>query len=690
MGDTSTDVNASNSLKRPDFNSPFYLHPSENAASTLLPVVFDGTSYRSWRRAVLRALTVKNKTGFINGKIVKPSFTDPSFMQWERCDDMVTSWILNSLSPELRDSLQYVNNAKELWEELEDRYDQTNGCKLYQLQKEINYLVQGTLDITGYYTKMKKLWEEMSAIDVNSQCSCVCTCGGKVKLYKAEKDRRLIHFLMGLNEMYTAVRGNILMMSTLPTIAQAFAILSQEERQREMKPLNHMALESTSLNASMLYQNNATNSSSYRGSTSRGNGSYNNTGSFNNNNTGNFNNTNTYRGNSNAGNRSNMFCEYCKRTRHVKDRCYKLHGYPTNTRNPRGRGKGSAANVHTSEGDGNKCEENFEQGKQMPVNLSKSQYEQLLNLLGNLHGGNESEYTNNVSSGAASLAGYKVLNLATKRIHVSRDVLFYETVLPFVITPAGSSINSILQFLVHYSDKLSCMSSKTNTFIDDEMLNHHTLDEVTCDQVPIPENTPITESTTPPTELNIPVTAPTGPNVSVLTPRRTTRSCHPPSYLKDYNYSLPKLHSSSPINNVVDSQHSLTSFTNHPDHVCFSTLCSESQQLIHNVSHDIEPTSYEESSLNPAWQAAMKQEFDALHTNNTWELVKIPKEKNVIGCKSVYKIKHMADGSIDRFKARLVVKGYTQQAGIDYNETFSPVVKMTTVRTLISLAVKKG
>ncbi|XP_010322291.1 uncharacterized protein [Solanum lycopersicum] len=279
MGDISTNVNASNSLKRPDFNSPFYLHPSENAASTLLPVVFDGTSYRSWRRAVLRAY-VKNKTGFINGKIVKPSFIDPAFMQWERCDDMVTSWILNSLSPELRDSLQYVNNAKELWEELEHRYDQTNECKLYQLRKEINDLLQGTLDITGYYTKMKKLWEEMSAIDVNSQ-------------------------------------WNILIMSTLPTMAHEFAILSQEKRQREMKPLNHMALESTSLNASMLSQNNATNSS--RGSTSRGNGSYNNTGNFTNNNTGNFNNTNTYKGNSNAGNRSNMFCEYCKRTGHVKD-----------------------------------------------------------------------------------------------------------------------------------------------------------------------------------------------------------------------------------------------------------------------------------------------------------------------------------------------------------------------------------
>ena len=66
-------------------------------------------------------------------------------------------------------------------------------------------------------------------------------------MHKAEQDRRLIHFLMGLNEMYTVICGNILMMTILPTMAQTFAILSQEERQREVNPLNHMALESTSL-----------------------------------------------------------------------------------------------------------------------------------------------------------------------------------------------------------------------------------------------------------------------------------------------------------------------------------------------------------------------------------------------------------------------------------------------------------
>ena len=94
--------------------------------------------------------------------------------------------------------------------------------------------------------------------------------------------------------------------------------------------------------------------------------------------------------------------------------------------------------------------------------------------------------------------------------------------------------------------------------------------------------------------------------------------------------------------------------------------------------------------IDPAWQAAMTSEFEALYSNNTWEIVKLPAGKKTIGCKWVYKIKHKADGTVERYKARLVVKGYTQQAGINYNETFSPIVKMTTVRALISIAVKKN
>ncbi|XP_059280987.1 uncharacterized protein LOC132034614 [Lycium ferocissimum] len=130
-----------------DLSSPLYMHLSESAGIILVPVVFDGTGYRSWRRGILRALSVKNKVGFITGKCNKPVETAATFDQWLRCDDMVTSWILNSLSKDLRDSFQYVNDAKELWQELEDKYDQTNGAKLYQLQRDINDLSQGALDI---------------------------------------------------------------------------------------------------------------------------------------------------------------------------------------------------------------------------------------------------------------------------------------------------------------------------------------------------------------------------------------------------------------------------------------------------------------------------------------------------------------------------------------------------------------
>lgn len=62
--------------------------------------------------------------------------------------------------------------------------------------------------------------------------------------------------------------------------------------------------------------------------------------------------------------------------------------------------------------------------------------------------------------------------------------------------------------------------------------------------------------------------------------------------------------------------------------------------------------------LNPAWQMTVTQEFDALYANDTWELVSLPKGKNVVGCKWVYKVKDMTYGSIERFKARLVVKRY--------------------------------
>jgi hypothetical protein len=86
----------------------------------------------------------------------------------------------------------------------------------------------------------------------------------------------------------------------------------------------------------------------------------------------------------------------------------------------------------------------------------------------------------------------------------------------------------------------------------------------------------------------------------------------------------------------------------------------------------------------------MDEKMVALDANATWELVGLPKDKKAIGCKWVYKVKHNANGSVSIYKARLVAKGYAQTYGIDYEETYSPVAKMTNIRTIIVMAATKG
>jgi hypothetical protein len=100
-----------------------------------------------------------------------------------------------------------------------------------------------------------------------------------------------------------------------------------------------------------------------------------------------------------------------------------------------------------------------------------------------------------------------------------------------------------------------------------------------------------------------------------------------------------------------------------------------------------EPKCYSQASRFAEWRNAMSNEFSALMHNATWTLVPPSPCKNLVGCKWVFKIKRKSDGTIDRYKAQLITKGFHQQPGIDFGETYSPVVKPTTIRLVLSLAV---
>ena len=103
-----------------------------------------------------------------------------------------------------------------------------------------------------------------------------------------------------------------------------------------------------------------------------------------------------------------------------------------------------------------------------------------------------------------------------------------------------------------------------------------------------------------------------------------------------------------------------------------------------------EPLNLDDALANKNWKEAMDSEYNALMKNKTWHLVPPKYGDNVIDCKWVYKIKRKSDGSIDRYKARLAAKGFKQRFGIDYEDTFSPVVKAATIRLVLSVAVSNN
>ncbi|PWA74191.1 hypothetical protein CTI12_AA255210 [Artemisia annua] len=156
------------------------------------------------------ALGAKLKLGFIDGSCAIPPVGSEELQRWIRCDYMVTCWILNSMVTEFSDAFLYSQSACELWREIRERYGQSNGPLVYQLERELSKITQGNLSIASYFNKLKKCWDELQNLNVMPTCNCgkmrECTCSVLEKFALRDSNTKLIQFLMKLSDEYESVR----------------------------------------------------------------------------------------------------------------------------------------------------------------------------------------------------------------------------------------------------------------------------------------------------------------------------------------------------------------------------------------------------------------------------------------------------------------------------------------------------
>ncbi|KAJ0495264.1 putative RNA-directed DNA polymerase [Helianthus annuus] len=276
--------------------------------------------------------------------------------------------------------------------------------------------------------------------------------------------------------------------------------------------------------------------------------------------------------------------------------------------------------------------------------------------------------------------GYKLWSLDSKKVFFSRDVKFYESVYPFKIKNFDNQ-ESVYNNQLNHANFFDNILSEVSSIPNDEEGANGSHDPVNEDQQPLSPSTsaPVQQSEQEGSsglDTNVMADNITGTNVE-------TNQSEGTSVRKSYrNVSMPKRFDEFVVEGKV--KYGIEKVVSYA-HLSYDNKC-----FVAALNKVCEPTCYNEAVKNDKWVDAMNSEMEALYRNNTWILVDLPKGRKPIGCKWVYKVKYKASGEVERYKARLVAKGFNQREGLDFGETFSPVVKMTTVRVVLKIVVNNG
>ncbi|WJZ94875.1 hypothetical protein VitviT2T_013699 [Vitis vinifera] len=259
--------------------SGFVADGESNTSQRLCSVLLNEFNYLPWSRAVTIALGGRSKLGFINGKEKAPVFDSPEYEIWLSKDQLVMSWILNSMERNIAEIFSYSESSLDLWEALRDMYgNQNNSARIFQIQQEVNALRQDGRPFVSLLGNFKSLWSELEVYRPHTV--------DPVVLKERTEEDRVFQVLASLGSEFEDLRCHILMSPELPSLKSVCSTIQREEVRRKV-----------------MIRETVTNSSDTRAYIAHKN----------------------YEGKSIKGKRLDLKCEHCNAPGHTSDRCWVLH-----------------------------------------------------------------------------------------------------------------------------------------------------------------------------------------------------------------------------------------------------------------------------------------------------------------------------------------------------------------------------
>lgn len=264
----------------------------------------NGQNYNLWAHSVSIFIGGRGKEEYLSGTLIQLDEKSPSFKKWKTENNMVMSWLLNTMTPEIGEQFMFYKTALEIWEAARDTFsNQDNTSALFEIKGIHHDLRQGDLTVTGYFTTLNLYWQQL---DVLNTLTWSCSADGKQYKRLLETDR-IYKFLLGLNQDLDEVRVRILGTKPMPTLREVFSEVRREESRRRVmlsSTLNPATEGSALVTCSPFNSKPA-------GGDQKKNG--------------------------------RPWCDHCKRPGHTKDNCWKIHGKPADWK------PSSRSNMATSE-----------------------------------------------------------------------------------------------------------------------------------------------------------------------------------------------------------------------------------------------------------------------------------------------------------------------------------------------------